>query len=452
MAGSLDINLSLTPMQLKILQDNHRFKVLCIGRQSGKSHLAACMVIMKALQKPNSVIWLISPVYRQSGYMFDKIVTLCKDNNIPISTKRSNQDMVITFSITGSKFQALSGDDGDKLRGQTLDYLILDEAAMLNDEIWSKYLRPMTAVFRSEVLFLSTPKGKNWFYDIYKLGLEDSPEWKSFQATSYDGIICAHDKPDDHPGKDELDKIKSETDDLTWRQEYLAEFLDSGGVVFTSYTPAHYSDDIEIEDGAVYFVSIDLAKHSDYTVLFVANVETNEIVYYWRATGLSWESQMDRFLEISKRYHNPTFFVDSTGLGDTIVERMIEEGLDTRGIVFSSKSKQQMVQNLAVMLQRKELLPPDVKEVLDELDRYTFEHTSTGQFRYSAPDGYHDDCVSSLMILAWALSKVPSDIGFVTDDELNGIKTEKKSNEIGDISWESDYDKISWDISDYSLE
>lgn len=447
--GSLNINLSLTPMQMKILQDEHRFKCLCIGRQSGKSHLAACAVIMKALQKPNSTIWLISPTYRQSTFMFEKIVTLCKENNIPITTKKSNQNIEITFSITGSKFSALSGDNGDQLRGATLDFLIIDEAAMLDDEVWSKYLRPMTAVYKSQVLFLSTPKGKNWFYDLYKLGLGDNSDWKSFQASSYEGIICANDTEDCHPGKDELDQIKAETDDLTWRQEYLAEFLDAGGTVFTSYTPAPYSDDMEIEEDAVYFVSIDLAKHGDYTVLFVANVETNEIVYYWRATGLSWESQLARFKEISKRYHNPTIFVDSTGLGDTILERMIEEGLDARGIVFSSKSKQQMVQNLAVMLQRKEIQPPNIKEVLDELDRYTFTHSATGQFRYSAPDGYHDDVVSSLMILAWALSKIPSDIGFVTEDELNGVKSEKKE----EIPWDStEFDKITWDISDYSLD
>lgn len=448
---SLNINLSLTPMQMKIIQDEHRFRVLCIGRQAGKSHLAACAVILKALQKPNAVIWLVSPVYRQSIYMFDKIVTLCRENNIPISTKKSNQNIEITFTITGSTFYGLSGDDGDKLRGATLDLLIVDEAALIPDpEIWPKYLRPMVSVNHAPVLFLSTPKGKNWFYDIYKLGLdENNKDWISYQASSYDGIICANDTEEYHPGKDELDQIKTETDDLTWRQEYLAEFLDNGGTVFTSYTPAPYSDDIEIKDDSVYYVSIDLAKHSDYTVLFVADVETNEIVYYWRATGLSWESQLARFKEISKRYHNPTIFVDSTGLGDTILERMVEEGLDARGIVFSSKSKQQMVQNLAVMLQRKELCPPNIKEVLDELDRYTFTHTSTGQFRYSAPEGLHDDVVSSLMILAWALSKIPSDIGFVTEDELNGVKSEKKE----EIPWDTtDFDKITWDISDYSLD
>ena len=418
--------------------------------QWGKSHLAAAFVIKMALSNPNSVGWVISPTYRQSGYLFEKVALLCKQSNIPITVKRSNQDMIITFTITGSKFQALSGDDPDKLRGQTLSYLIIDEAAMVNDELWTKHLRPMTAVFESPVIFISTPKGKNYFYDLYLLGKDgNNPQWFSCSYTSYDGIICAKDTAKKHPGKDELDSIKSETDDLTWRQEYLAEFLDSGGVVFDHYEPMPLQNG-KYEDGHMYFCSIDLAKHTDYTVMFVADSETNEIVYYWRATGLSWESQLARFKEINGIYNSPKFFVDSTGLGDTIVERMVEEGLDTTGIVFSSKSKQQMVQNLAVMLQRGDLHPPAEHTVLDELDRYTFEHTASGQFRYSAPDGYHDDCVSSLMILAWALSKVTKDIGFVTEEELSGKQIIKEENDIEMYLNTEDYDSISWDDYDMS--
>lgn len=441
----MDIHIPLTDNQLTILKDDYRFKVVNCGRQFGKSHVSGAFVIGFGMSHPNSVGWVISPTYRQSGYLFDKVVMLCKEMKVPITVKKSNQEMIVTFTLTGSRFQALSGDDPDKLRGQTLDYLIIDEAAMLSDEIWTKHLRPMTAVFQSPVIFLSTPKGKNWFYDIFKLGQTDNKQWKSYTFTSYDGIICAKDTAKKHPGRDELDRIKSETDDLTWRQEYLAEFLDSGGIVFNHYNPSNI-DMVAKPLDTTYFVSIDLAKHGDYTVLFVANSDTKEIVDYWRVTGLSWESQLARFKDYNERYHSPRFFVDSTGLGDTIVERMIEEGLDAQGIVFSNKSKQQMVQNLAVMLQKEELRPPNIKDVLDELDRYQFEHTSTGQFRYSAPDGYHDDCVSSLMILAWALSKIPTDIGFYYEEN----ESETRANR-DEFSWENEQDRLDWDISDYDI-
>ena len=203
----------------------------------------------------------------------------------------------------------------------------------------------------------------------------------------------------------------------------------------------------ECEEGVLYYMSIDLAKHKDYTVVFVAEAETGRIVDYYRVTGLSWESQIARIKEMSDYYSHPRIFVDSTGLGDTIVERMIvQEGLDVHGIVFTSKSKQQMVQNLAVMLQHGELLVPDIREIKDELDRYTFTHTSTGQFKYGAPDGYHDDIVSSLMLLAWGLSKIPIDIGFMYEDDS---KTEITSD---NFDWESTSDKLSWDDSEYRLD
>ena len=448
MTEPLRINIPLHTSQLEVLKDKHRFKVINCGRQWGKSHLAAAFSIMMSMSHPNSVGWVISPTYRQSGFLFDKVVTLCKEYNVPIKVKKSNQEMTITFTLNGSQFHALSGDDPDKLRGQTLAYLIIDEAAMLKDELWTKHLRPMTAVHSSPVMFISTPKGKNYFYDLFKMGQDkDNKQWYSCTYTSYDGIICANDKGRSHPGKDELDAIKAETDDLTWRQEYLAEFLDSGGVVFNEYHCMLDDMSKECEEGVLYYMSIDLAKHKDYTVVFVAEAETGRIVDYYRVTGLSWESQIARIKEMSDYYSHPRIFVDSTGLGDTIVERMIvQEGLDVHGIVFTSKSKQQMVQNLAVMLQHGELLVPDVREIKDELDRYTFTHTSTGQFKYGAPDGYHDDIVSSLMLLAWGLSKIPIDIGFMYEDDS---KTEITSD---NFDWESTSDKLSWDDSEYRLD
>ena len=438
----LNINIPLTDTQREILLDEHRFKVVCCGRQWGKSHVAGAEVPLVCLSKQNARVWVISPTYRQSGYLFDKVCQICKEHHIPIKVKKSNQEMVITFTMTGSTFQALSGDDPDKLRGQTLDYLIIDEAAMLDDEIWQKHLRPMTAVCNAPVLFLSTPKGKNWFWDIFQKGNNKTKTnaWKSFTYTSYDGIICVNDTKDYHPGRDELDLIKKETDQATWEQEYLAKFLDSGGVVFTHYTT--YPMKRTPEDGHCYIAGLDLAKHVDYTVMTIYDAVTLKPVDQFRLTNLDWTSQIQRIKMYSDMYFHPRVFTDSTGLGDSIVERLVEEGIDAVGIVLTSKMKQQVVQNLAVMLSREELLAPEDKITTDELDRYQYDHTSTGQFKYNAPSGYHDDCVMSLSLVAWGISHTAKDIGFYTEPE------EKKSKRDSSIP----EDDFSWDLEEFDWE
>lgn len=439
---TLNIEIPMTENQRRILLDNHRNKVALCGRQFGKSHFAAGTVNVVALSTRNARIWVISPTYRQSGYLFDKVEQMCKENNIPIRVKKSNQEMIITYLTTGSTFQALSGDDPDKLRGQTLNYLIIDEAAMLDDEIWNKHLRPMTAVFQAPVLFISTPKGKNWFYDIYQLGLTDNPNWKSFHYTSYDGIICAKDTPENHPGRDELDRIKAETDEVTWRQEYLAEFLDGGGQVFT-----HWKTEKLIktaEDGHSYICGLDLAKHVDFTVLTIYDMDSHKPVDYLRMSDLDWSAQIFTIKEYLKRYHNPRVYCDSTGVGDSIVERMrVEENIDAIGIVFSTKQKQQLIQNLAVMLNKEEITVPDDMVFVDELERYKYDISSTGNFKYSAPSGYHDDCVCSLALVAWGISHMAKDIGFYQED------TTKEDNKYSLDEFDWGIEEFDWDDEEH---
>jgi len=423
--SNLNITIPLSDWQRTVLLDNHRFKVVCSGRQAGKSHMAAAYAIIKSLRTMNGVIWVLSPSFRQSGFLFDKIVSFCNDCKIPVIIKRSQQEMSIMFKITGSVVQAVSADDPDKLRGATLDAIIIDEAAMVKDGIFDEHIFPMLTVRKGECLFISTPKGKNWFYDIYTSTDED---FKSFHYTSADNPYIS-DK--------ELERAARNTDALTYRQEYLAEFLDSGGVVFSHYATTDISK--KPEDGHIYIAGLDLAKHVDYTVLTIADIDTKQIVDVLRFNDINWESQIFKIREYLSRYGNPIVYADSTGVGDPIVERLINEGIEARGVTFSSKSKQQMVQNLAVMLQREEVLLPNIQYYIDEFDRYSFMYTPSGQFKYSAPPGYHDDCVASLALLCWGLTKVASDVGFYYEDN-------EQPPELEEFDWSMD--KFDWDTDD----
>ena len=434
---SENFHFKLHPAQHKIFYDTHRFKVVDAGRQFGKSQLAGVFGITYALQHPYSEGWIISPSYRQSTFLWKKIKRICEELGIPIIAKSSNHDISITFKYNGSVIRALSSDDPDKLRGETLSLLIVDEAAMMANNIWTEHLRPMMMVHKAPAMFISTPKGKNWFYDIYQLGVSNDPkhkDWISFKYTSLDNPLI---------DKGEIDAIREQTPESLFLQEYMGEFLDAGGEVFNHYAVAPMSG--KAEDGHVYIAGLDLARQTDFTVLTIADINTLEVVDILRMNTIDWYSQISRIKEYLKRYHWPTVYADSTGVGDAIVNRMIqEEGLDVRGLVFSARSKTQMIQNLAVMLQKEELVLPDLPMVKDEFDRYSYKQTQSGALQYSAPSGYHDDIVCSFALLAWGAKHCAQDIGGYYEDKKS------KDNDrysLDPFRWDYDYcaDDFSWD-------
>lgn len=400
---------------------------MCCGRQAGKSHMASAYAIVKCLSKREQLLWVISPSFRQSGFLFDKIVSFCNEFKIPTNIKKSQQEMSITFKLTGSVIQAVSGEDGDKLRGATLDGVIIDEAAMMRPNTFEEHIMPMLVVRKGEVMMLSTPKGKNWFYDWYASKDKDV---QSFHYISTDNPYIS---------PDELERARRNTDDLTFRQEYLGEFLDNGGEVFTHYAISDYPLGTH-QDGHMYIAGLDLAKSVDYTVLTIADADTREIVDVMRMSDLSWESQVFKIKEYLKRFGNPIVYCDSTGLGDPIVERLVNEGVEARGLVFSSKSKEQMVQNLAVMLQNEEIKLPNIPEYISEFAQFTFVHSPTGRFKYSAPPGKHDDCVASMCLLAWGISQIASDVGpfFLETKQENSEDLEAFDWVQDDFDWSYD--------------
>ena len=134
----LNINFYLSKAQSNILFSEARFKVVRTGRQFGKSYLGAVFVITLALQKKYSTGWIVAPVFRQALMLLDKVRELCETNGIEFVYNKT--EMMIYFPLTHSKVCAMSGDDPNKIRGQTLDFLVIDEAAFIGSDIYEEHL------------------------------------------------------------------------------------------------------------------------------------------------------------------------------------------------------------------------------------------------------------------------------------------------------------------------
>lgn len=353
-----------------------KYYVLNIGRQFGKTLLADNQALYWMFNDPKCKVGWVSPVYKQCKKVFEEIESAFSENPFVFSEKNKTD---LTFkTINGSTMQFFSAERYDNIRGFTFDYLIIDEFAFIDEAAWTEVLRATVLVKGKKVLLISTPKGKNHFYNLHQLdGV--NPQYKSFTMTSYDNPII---------NPTEIDDARLTLPDHVFRQEYLAEFIDGGAGIFSPT----FKDS---ERGTRHYGGVDLGRADDYSVLSILN-EKGEQVYCERWRHDTWSSISAKIAGKINEY-NAVTYVEVNSIGDAIYEQ-IQNHCNNPGDVYSfvttSKSKQDAIESLAVATQNNEVtfLPHDWLK--KEFDVYTFEYNPKSRsIKYGAPYGFHDDGV-----------------------------------------------------------
>lgn len=133
-------------------------------------------------------------------------------------------DQMAVFPSGGS-VQVRSADNPDSLRGEGLDYLVIDEAAHIKqwDATWNQALRPALSDREGRALFISTPRGHNHFYELFQEAKAGREGWSAFQFPSWSNPFLA---------QSEIDDAKRDLPGLVFRQEYGAEFVQLAGALF----------------------------------------------------------------------------------------------------------------------------------------------------------------------------------------------------------------------------
>jgi hypothetical protein len=411
----MDLELSLHPAQEIIFDSPAKVKVVNCGRRFGKTVLAGNVVITKAFTKKNSMSWVVSPRYSQTMIMWRKINRVIPKQYIVDSSKG---DFWIELE-NGSMVFAKSADNPDSLVGEGLDLCVVDEAARVKPEAWEVSLQPTLLDSDGDALLLSTPKGKNWYYQEYLKGQnkEDFPEYESFHFSSYDNPFLK---------KELIDRKMKTMTRLMFRQEILAEFVDDGGEVFSGIEACIF-DCVRTEPipGREYVMGVDLAKYEDYTVIYVVDTETRMVTWYKRLPHMDWNPQKDIIEHAHHKWNDARMLIDATGVGDPIVEDLEKRCIDVSPYKFSGNTlKKQVIEGLQVAFQNREIHIPRDKTLLGELGAYGYERLPSGLFKYGAPAGFHDDCVTALALAVWGLEKeygsrvVGTMAPFFTEDEL----------------------------------
>ena len=182
-----DLSFELLPWQQQVFADKTRFKVVAAGRRCGKSRLSAISLLVEGLRCPlGSAVMYVAPTNGQARQIiWDLLLQLGKE--IVASSHINNLDITL---INGAKIYVRGADRPDTLRGLSLTYVVLDEVADIKPEAWEQVIRASLSDKKGRGLFIGSPKGRNWFYDMYKLGLEEEdPEWKSWHFTTADNPL-----------------------------------------------------------------------------------------------------------------------------------------------------------------------------------------------------------------------------------------------------------------------
>ena len=383
----------------KIIHDSinfepYKYYVLNVGRQFGKSLLAMNQCYYWAFNNTNVQIAWVSPIYRQAKKVFDEMVRAFDGTNL---IDKNSSELIIKLK-NGSTIQFFSAERYDNIRGFTFDYLVCDEFAFMAEQSWTEVLRATVLIKGKKVLLISTPKGKNHFYNIFNLESIDK-KYKSFWMTSYDGLASA----------DEIDGAKLTLPDNVFRQEYLAEFVDSGTGVF---------NDVTINDKPLitskYYAGIDLGRADDYTVLTILN-EKGQMVHCERHRHNTWQNIVDTLLKTLKAFNCMTY-VEVNSIGDAIFEQIRAKYSKVEPFTTTSKSKQDAVESLQVANQNKEFTILPIDWLQKEFEIYTYEYShKTRSIKYSAPQGFHDDGVMSCCIAFKALKDLKTSGQIILD-------------------------------------
>lgn len=394
--------------QLPVHASRAARRVLACGVRWGKTKCAAAEAVAASLQPsaPNTFRrgWVCAPYYDLTDKVFREVSLIFQAVLAPFVVRISDHERLAIVRNMGGGLTEIRGKSADNpvsLLGEGLDWLIVDEASRVKADTWTRFLSARLLDKKGWALLISSPKGKGWFYDAWRMGQKKLHGFESWNSPTWTNPII---------DQAELESIRARIPDAIFRQEYGAEFIEGAGQVFRNVrdlaTIDAWSDPVA---DARYVAGLDLAKVSDYTVLVIMDARERRVVHVERFHRVDWKVQVARISAATERYGHCYTLVDSTGAGEPVYEALLEANIRADGYTFTASSKAALVNNLALMCERGEIALPRPElwpEGIEELESFEFMVTEQGNVKTGAPPGQHDDCVCALMLAAWAAKDV----------------------------------------------
>lgn len=397
----------LLPWQHQLLSDPARYKVVACGRRAGKTTLARVWLAdgVLPIERPNGKVEGYRCSYMApTAKMADDTWRELKDMLAPVTIEKNEQKMFLAVR-GGGLLEVWSLDNPEGPRGRKYHRVVIDEAAFIDlGPVWEKTVQPTTVDLKGQALFLSTPRGLNFFYRLFERGKEpDQDRYRSFRfPTTVNPIISEED----------IDDIRRHVPAKIFAQEYEAAFISDAGQIFrnvdecaglihggTGYKPIYEPDPLH-----TYFIGADFAKSEDFSVFTVLDANDRKMVWMERLQTVDYVLQTNALKALCARYRPIQVVAEKNAMGEAIIDSLIHAGINVLPFHTNSVSKAQLVQDLAFAFDAMTIKILDDEGLKMELRAYEGVQNKNGMLRFSAPDGEHDDMVMSLMLAYYGIS------------------------------------------------
>lgn len=372
---------------VELIKGPAKYVTVVAPRQTGKTFLSLQALLYWSINDPGCTIFFCSPTYSQAKKPMEELYDAIQASGIVKSYNRSDFKIELKNKST---IHFKSTERADNLRGYTGDYMVVDEAAYQGEDVWNSVLKPILLVKGKKVLFISTPRGTNWFKTMYDLGQD--PEQSNYSSCRM------HYVENPYLDNSELEEAKRTLPDHIFQAEYEGTFTESGKTVFKLDTIKEFGTWPK-PIGKVY-CGIDWGRANDWTVATFID-STGQVVEVYRANKQDWTLMIGEILKIVKKW-NATVLAEQNSIGDVTVELLKKQWQDTTPFVTTNKSKNEIIEALQVDLTNNDIILP-TKSLFEplwfELSVFEYDYSpKTRTIRYSAREPFHDDTIMSLAI------------------------------------------------------
>lgn len=388
-----------------IMNQWNQYVVLACGRRWGKTELSINLMLYWALSGPNYEILYVTYSGKQQANVYNDLVHTKKLIEAPFVKKCDGANREIIFT-NGSiiRFRLGRNPGIEEIRGSHADKMILDEFALFPEGAWDAVLSSVPANAAEsvrKVIFMSTPRGRGKFYELYQYGLDPTNKnWKSFNLpTSSNPLIS----------RQFLAQTKKQINKKAWTQEFEAQFIDDAGTVFENVNQCAHP----LSNKPAVAAGIDLGIKNDYTVIWLLD-ENNNCVAYDRFNEVTLDQAATRLTNILRKHKWPKCFIEDNQY-QGVFDMMLQKGcsnLHTYMTTTSSKSK--AINHLINLFEQQQIGIPKEEYIINEFLSFNYYYNpKTRKVSYSAPNGMHDDCVMACAIATQAAEKSDISISFI---------------------------------------
>lgn len=370
------------------------------GTKSGKSFGSSLWLLTEAMTNPGFYCIVIAPTYLKCRIIYRYIKRMLP----PIELAKPVDGKLEIWFANGTTIKFLHGRDAETvIEGEAVDRFVIDEAGKINRQVWYSLFTTITQTGGKGIV-TGTPRGHTWYYDLFVL------------AQSGDSFFCWVTLPTSaspYVSAEAIETARRLLPHVLFVQYYLAQFVTHGSV-FGDLSRIFYDDpninpktkfwvhpDSEMRKNEVVH-GVDVAKKNDYTVFYSVNGR-GQLVGYCRFKQVPYPSQVIRLKTYLINYFSSAdnhIKYDATGVGVAFGDMLNEADIDAAitPVVFTNRSKNEMVTKTIMALDSGFHKAPKILRIVHEYSIYELTMTSSGLYRFAAPEGEHDDIISAAII------------------------------------------------------